>query len=80
MSEDLDELVAKRQRLMTWPGMQEEIETRIAALTERLIAKDDEQARGAIREMRRLIELPADLEAQASHLAAALSEQSDAAQ
>ena len=80
MSEELSALVARRQHLMTWAGMAEEIELRITTLTERLVAKDDEQARGAIKELRRLIELPADLEAEASQLAAALSDSSDAAQ
>lgn len=79
MNEELNDLLARRAHLMTYAGMKEQMERRINELTMNLIAKDDEQARGAIKELRRLIELPDDLEAEASHLAAALSANADAA-
>jgi len=47
---------------------------RIADLTERLIGQDNEQTRGAIKELRRLIDLPAQLQDELRDLTAGLSE------
>lgn len=52
---------------------------RLAELTETLVDANDEQTRGRAKELRDLINLPVTLQDERSHLAAALSEQSDAA-
>lgn len=52
---------------------------RIASLTERLIGTDSEQVRGAIKELRQLIDLPGQLQTELTYLTAGLSEQSDPA-
>lgn len=80
MSERLNELNAVLPALAAWPRISVEIERRIGDLTERLIAQDNEQTRGAIKELRYLIDLPAVLQSERDHLAAGLPEQSDPAQ
>lgn len=76
----LDQVEQALAACSVWPRLVVEIELRIADLTNKLIAKDDEQTRGAIKELRTLIDLPETLRYERDHLAAALSEQSDAAQ
>lgn len=51
---------------------------RLAEYTEKLVDANDEQTRGRAKELRDLINLPAALQEERSHLAVALSEQSDA--
>lgn len=80
MSERLNELNAVLPALAAWPSISVEIERRIGELTERLIAQDNEQTRGAIKELRYLIDLPATLQSERDHLAAGLSDSSDPAQ
>lgn len=80
MSERLNELNAVLPALSAWPSISVEIERRIGDLTERLIAQDSEQTRGAIKELRYLIDLPAVLQVERDHLAAGLSDSSDPAQ
>jgi hypothetical protein len=73
---EIDEVL---QATTAWSRVAAEIQKRIDLLTERLIAKDDEGARGAIKELRQLIDLPEALRSERDHLAAALSDSSDAA-
>lgn len=62
-----------------WPALSMEIQSRVTQLTESLITQDNEQERGAIKELRNLLNLPETLQYEREGLAAALSEQSDAA-
>lgn len=62
-----------------WHLLRAEIQARVDSLTDDLITRDDEQKRGAIKELRNLLELPEALIRERDGLAAALSEQSDAA-
>lgn len=75
--DQLDQAIAA---CASWPRFAAEIQGRIDSLTLNLIGENNEQTRGAIKELRRLIDLPATLQYERDHLAAALSEQSDAAQ
>lgn len=50
------------------------LQERIADHTNRLIGENNEQTRGAIKELRILIDLPAQLQSELSHLTAGLSE------
>lgn len=56
------------------PAWAEELNGRIADLTNRLIGENNEQTRGAIKELRRLIDLPAQLQSELDGLTAGLSE------
>lgn len=64
----------------SWQRISVELRYRIDILTERLIASNDEQARGAIKELMQLIDLPATLKSERDYLAEGLSEQSDPSQ
>lgn len=77
--QDLIDARAKAEAVKTYAGLMYEIESRVMVLVEKLIEKDDEQVRGAIKEFRKLIELPASLEEQAGYIAAELTEQSASA-
>lgn len=79
MSDYLNEARAKQQKLETVTGWLDEFRERMALLTAELIAKDNEQTRGAIKELRRLIELPQDRQAEVERESAALPDQSGAA-
>lgn len=78
--ERLNEIEEVMPLLSSWPRICTEIQYRIDILTERLVASNDEGARGAIKELRQLIDLPITLQQEREWLAAALSEESDAAQ
>lgn len=80
MSERLNELNTLMPALSSWPLISAEIKHRIAELTERLVAQNNEETRGAIKELRYLIDLPETLRSERDHLAAGLPEQSDPAQ
>jgi hypothetical protein len=80
MSERLNQLDLALAACPSWPRFAAEIGRRIDELTLKLIGENNEQTRGAIKELRRLIDLPATLQVERDHLAAALSEPSDAAQ
>lgn len=58
-----------------WPFYLALINERLASLTEALINNDNEQTRGAIKELRRLAEMPASLAQERDQLSSALSEQ-----
>ena len=79
MSDYLNEARAKQQKLETVTGWLDEFRERMTYLTAELIAKDNEQTRGALKELRRLIELPDTLQVDVERETAALPEQSDAA-
>lgn len=80
MSERLNQLDLALAAAPVWPRFAAEIARRVDELTLKLIGENNEQTRGAIKELRCLIDLPAALQAERDHLAAALSEPSDAAQ
>lgn len=80
MSDRLAQLEQTLPALASWPRIAAEIQARIDGLVWKLVAEDNEQTRGAIKELRRMIDLPATLQAERDHLAAALSDSSDAAQ
>lgn len=61
-----------------WPFVAAEVEARISSLTEQLINKEDERTRGAIHELRQLMELPATLRQEREGIGAALAEQAAA--
>jgi hypothetical protein len=61
-----------------WPRLSVEIESRIADKTLALIAKEDEQARGAIKALKDLLELPDTLKSERAHITAELSERDSA--
>lgn len=56
------------------PAFADYLAERAADLTERLIGENNEQTRGAIKELRRLIDLPAALQFERDHLTAELPE------
>lgn len=62
-----------------WHLIAAELQTREQGLIADLISQDDEQKRGAIKELRTLLNLPETLHQERESIAAALSEQSDAA-
>lgn len=62
-----------------WQLLQAEIQGRIDALIADLISQENEQKRGAIKELRDLLNLPETLHQERESITAALSEQSDAA-
>lgn len=62
-----------------WPRVAEELKLRQANLIERLITSENEETRGAIKELRYLIDLPSVLQYERDHLAAGLSDSSDPA-
>lgn len=66
--------------LSAWPLIAQEIKHRIGELTDRLISQENEQTRGAIKQLRDLIDLPVTLKQERDDLAAGLPEQSDPAQ
>jgi hypothetical protein len=61
-----------------WPLLVEEIDDRISALTEQLINNDNEQTRGAIKELRRLRDMPDSLNQEREGIQAALADQAAA--
>lgn len=58
-----------------WDLLKAEIQARIESLTSDLIAQDDEQKRGAIKELRNLLDLPETLHQERESIAAALSDE-----
>jgi hypothetical protein len=61
-----------------WPFFLALINERASELTESLISHENEQARGAIKELRRLTELPAHLQQEMSSISAALADEAAA--
>ena len=61
-----------------WPFLLALINERISEQTEQLISQESEQARGAIKELRRLAELPEALIQERDQHVAALAEQAAA--
>lgn len=57
-----------------WPQVTQELQQRINDLTQKLIGEDDEQTRGAIKELRRMLVLPNTLTSERDHIKAALDE------
>lgn len=74
MSDALNDAIVEKQKLESVSGWMEYFHERMASLTNDLIAQDNEQTRGAIKELRRLIELPQDRQAEVERESAALSE------
>lgn len=74
MSDALKEAIVAKQKLESVLGWLEHFQERLESLTNDLIAKDNEQTRGAIKELRRLIELPGDRQAEVDRESAALSD------
>ena len=75
----IDELDQCLTHFRDWGFTAALIEQRIEELKEKLVTQNDEQTRGAIKELRNLIDLPATLKSERDYLAAALSDSSDAA-
>ncbi len=61
------------------PALAAHLTSEITRLTAKLVSANDEQTRGAILALTTLINLPATLQYERDHIAAALSAQSDAA-
>lgn len=61
------------------PALAAMLTARIAELTNKLIAQDNEQTRGAIKELRALLNLPDTLQHERDGITAGFSEQSDPA-
>lgn len=78
MIDALNDAIVAKQKLESVSGWMEHFQERMESLTQDLIAQDNEQTRGAIKELRRLIELPQDRQAEVERESAALSD-SDAA-
>lgn len=78
MSDALNDAIVAKQKLESVSGWMEYFQERMESLTKDLISQDNEQTRGAIKELRRLIELPQDRQAEVERESAALSD-SDAA-
>lgn len=74
MSDALTDAIAAKQKLESVSGWMEYFHERMESLTNELIAADNEQTRGAIKELRRLIELPQDRQAEVERESAALSD------
>lgn len=62
-----------------WHLLEAEMQDRLNALITELISQDNEQKRGAIKELRNLLSLPETLQQERESIIAALSEESDAA-
>ena len=75
MSDALTDAIVAKQKLESVSGWMEYFNERMESLTNDLIAADNEQTRGAIKELRRLIELPQDRQAEVERESAALSDQ-----
>lgn len=78
----LDDRIAQIDALipaLRSPALVAHIREEVARLTERLVSADDEQTRGRIKALRDLINSPDSLQSEREGIAAALSEQSDAA-
>lgn len=58
-----------------WPFYLAALNRRIAEMTEQLINNDNEQTRGAIKELRRLAEMPASLAQERDLLQTALADE-----
>lgn len=58
-----------------WPFFIAHVEDRLSSLTEALINNDNEQTRGAIKELRRIAEMPEALAQERDLLSTALAEQ-----
>lgn len=58
-----------------WPFFLAVLNQRIADMTEQLINNDNEQTRGAIKELRRLAEMPASLAQERDLLSTALADE-----
>lgn len=80
MSERLNEIERVLPALSSWPLVVAEIQLQIDAMMERLVASEDPEARGAIKQLRYLIDLPGRLQSERTYLAAGLSDSSDPAQ
>jgi hypothetical protein len=61
-----------------WPFFMALLNARISALTEALINNDNEQTRGAIKELRRFRDMPEALKQEREGISADLSEQDSA--
>lgn len=61
-----------------WPRVCIELEARAQVHIDRLIGQEDEQARGAIKALRELIDLPVTLKSERDHYTAELSERDSA--
>jgi hypothetical protein len=61
-----------------WPSFLAVINGRLSDLTEELISQDNEQMRGAIKELRRLAELPESLVQERDGIQAALAREAAA--
>ena len=83
MTQTAEERVSQITRLIEsirggWPLLAEEINDRISALTEQLINNDNEQTRGAIKELRRLRDMPESLIHERDGISAALADEAAA--
>ena len=61
-----------------WPLIAAHIDDRLSELTEQLISNDNEQTRGAIKELRRLRDMPDSLKQERDGISAALADQAAA--
>ena len=79
MSERISQITRTLDAIRSgWPLIAEEIDDRISALTEQLISNDNEQTRGAIKELRRFRDMPDSLNQEREGIQAALAEQAAA--
>lgn len=74
--EYLDKLIAAMDG--AWPRIASEIEHRIDAKLLTLIASENAEARGAIKALKDLLDLPATLKSERDHITAELSERDSA--
>jgi hypothetical protein len=61
-----------------WPRVSVEIDERIEDLIRRLVASEDAEARGAIKALQELLDLPATLKSERDQINAELSERDSA--
>ena len=79
MSERISQITRTLDAIRSgWPLLTEEIDSRISALTEQLVNNDNEQTRGAIKELRRLRDMPDSLKQERDGISAALADQAAA--
>jgi len=78
-----DERIAEIQRTLEaiqngWPFFRSLLDERLSGLTEALINNDNEQTRGAIKELRRLRDMPELLQQERDGISAALADEAAA--
>lgn len=79
MSERISQITRTLDAIRSgWPLLADEIDARLAELTEQLINNDNEQTRGQIKALRWVKDLPVSLAQERDGMSAALAEQAAA--